>query len=205
MGGLANIQAHQASRAQLEPQAGLPCVLRPGVESTPDQQEAVAAAPAEPAACAGGNEPQLVDGLYEALWCGRRFRTFNVADDFNREVLAIEIDLNLPAARAVRVLERIAAWRGYLAQIRMDNGPEFIAAALADWAQQHGVVLDFIEPGRPMQNGFIERFNRSYREAVLDMYVFRTLDEVRERTDAWMADYNEVLPHDALGDLTPVE
>lgn len=76
-------------------------------------------------------------------------------------------------------MERIAAWRGYLAQIRMDNGSEFIAAALADWAQQHGVVLDFIEPGRPMQNGFIEQFNRSYREAVLDMYVFRTLDEVR--------------------------
>lgn len=135
-----------------------------------------------------------MDFMSDALWCGRRFRTFNVADDFNREVLAIEIDLNLPAARVVRVLERIAAWRGYPAQIRMDNCPEFIAAALADWAQQHGVVLDFIEPGRPMQNGFIERFNRSYREAVLDMYVFRTLDEVRERTDAWMADYSEVLP-----------
>lgn len=151
------------------------------------------------------NRSWSMDFMSDALWCGRRFRTFNVADDFNREVLAIEIDLNLPAARVVRVLERIAAWRGYPAQIRMDNGPEFIAAALADWAQQHGVVLDFIEPGRPMQNGFIERFNRSYREAVLDMYVFRTLDEVRERTDAWMADYNEVLPHDALGDLTPVE
>ena len=107
-----------------------------------------------------------------------------MADDFNREVLAIEIDLNLPAARVVRVLERIAAWRGYPAQIRMGNGPEFIATSLADREQQHGVVLDFIEPGRPMQNGFIERFSRSYREAVLDMYVFKTLDEVRERMDA---------------------
>jgi putative transposase len=151
------------------------------------------------------NRSWSMDFMSDALWCGRKFRTFNVADDFNREVLAIEIDLNLPAARVVRVLERIAAWRGYPSQIRMDNGPEFIAAALADWAQQHGVVLDFIEPGRPMQNGFIERLNRSYREAVLDMYVFRTLAEVRERTEIWMTDYNEVLPHDSLGDLTPVE
>lgn len=87
----------------------------------------------------------------------------------------------------------------------MDNGPKFIAAALADWAQRHGVVLDFIELGRPMQNGFIERLNRSYREAVLYMDVFKTLTEVRERAEIWIADYNEVLPHDSLGDLTPVK
>lgn len=146
-----------------------------------------------------------MDFMSDALWCGRRFRTFNVVDDFNREALSVEIDLNLPAARVIRTLERIAAWRGYPAKIRMDNGPEFIAASLADWAQQHGVELEFIQPGRPMQNGFIERFNRSYREGVLDMYVFKTLNEVRERTERWLADYNEELPHDALGDLTPVE
>lgn len=87
----------------------------------------------------------------------------------------------------------------------MDNGPEFIASALTDWAQQHSVELEFIQPGRPMQNGFIERFNRSYHEGVLDMYVFKTLNEVRERTERWLADYNEELSHDALGDLTPVE
>lgn len=151
------------------------------------------------------NQSWSMDFMSDALWCGRRFRTFNVVDDFNREALSIEIDLNLPAVRVIRVLERIAAWRGYPAKIRMDNGPEFIAASLADWAQQHGVELEFIQPGRPMQNGFIERFNRSYREGVLDMYVFKTLNEVRERTEAWLADYNEQLPHDALGDLTPVE
>lgn len=137
--------------------------------------------------------------MSDALWCGRRFRTFNVVDDFNREALSIEIDLNLPAARVIRTLARIATWRGYPAKIRMDNGPEFIAASLADWAQLHGVELEFIQPGRPMQN------NRSYREGVLDMYMFKTLSEVRERTEAWLADYNEQLPHDALGDLTPVE
>lgn len=129
-----------------------------------------------------------------------------MVDDFNREALCIELDLNLPATRVVRSLERIAAWRGYPAKVRMDNGPEFIAVALAEWAEQHKVTLEeFIEPGKPMQNGFIERFNRSYREGVLDMYVFKTLEEVRERTEAWMRDYNEELPHDALGDLTPVE
>lgn len=151
------------------------------------------------------NESWSMDFMSDALWNGRRFRTFNVVDDFNREALAIEIDLNLPATRVIRVLERISAWRGYPAKIRMDNGPEFIAVALADWAEQHLVKLEFIEPGKPMQNGFIERFNRSYREGVLDMYVFKTLEEVRERTDAWIKDYNEELPHDALGDLTPVE
>lgn len=151
------------------------------------------------------NRSWSIDFMSDALWCGRRFRTFNVMDDCSREVLAVEIDLNLPAARVIRVLERIAAWRGYPAQLRMDNGPEFIAGSLADWAQQHGIELEFIKPGRPMQNGFIERLNRSYREAVLDMYVFKTLTEVRERTEIWMRDYNEELPHESLGNLTPTE
>lgn len=145
------------------------------------------------------------DFMSDSLWDGRRFRTFNVIDDFNREGLAIEVDLNLPAARVIRVLERIAAWRGYPTKLRLDNGPEFIATALAEWAEAKGVELAFIEPGRPMQNGFIERFNGSYRRGVLDLYVFRTLSEVREHTERWLADYNEQIPHDALNDLTPVE
>src|SRR5438874_447166 len=82
---------------------------------------------------------------------------------------------------------------------------EFIALALAEWAEQHGVTLEFIKPGKPMQNGFIERFNRSYREAVLDMFVFQTLNEVREQTETWLKEYNEERPHDSLGDMTPRE
>lgn len=151
------------------------------------------------------NKSWSIDFMSDALWCGRRFRTFNVVDDFNREVLAIEVDLNLPASRVVRVLERIVAWRGFPVQIRMDNGPEFISAVLADWAQKHAIHLEFIEPGRPMQNGFIERFNRSYRQGVLDMYVFKNLQEVKERTELWMNDYNEQCPHDSLNGMTPVE
>lgn len=143
--------------------------------------------------------------MSDALWCDRRFRTFNVVDDFNREGLAIEVDFNLPAARVKRTLDRIAAERGYPGKLRLDNGPELISVTLADWAEDHGVTLEFIKPGRPMQNGFIERFNRSYREAVLDMFVFQTLDEVREQTELWLKEYNEERPHESLGNMTPRE
>ncbi len=88
--------------------------------------------------------------MSDVLWSGRRFRTFNVVDDFNREGLAIEVDLNLPAERVVRVLERVAAWRGYPPKLRLDNGPELVGVALAEWAERHEVKLDFIEPGKPM-------------------------------------------------------
>lgn len=151
------------------------------------------------------NECWSADFMSDALWDGRRFRTFNVVDDFNREALAIVVDFSLTAERVVRELERIAAHRGYPLKLRTDNGPEFIALALADWAEQHEVTLEFIKPGKPMQNGFIERFNRSYREAVLDMFVFQTLNEVREQTETWLKEYNEERPHDALGDMTPRE
>lgn len=118
------------------------------------------------------NNSWSIDFMSAALWDGRRFRTFNVIDDFSREALAIEVDLNLPAARVIRTLERIAAWRGYPAKLRLGNGPEFIALPLAEWAERKGIVLGFIEPGRPMQDGFIERFNGSYRCGVLDMESF---------------------------------
>lgn len=109
------------------------------------------------------NQAWSADFMSDALLCGRRFRTFNVVDDFNREALSIDIDLNLPAQRVIRTLDRIAAWRGYPEKLRLDNGPEFISLALADWAETHGVLLDFIQPGKPTQNSFIERFNRTYR------------------------------------------
>lgn len=141
----------------------------------------------------------------DALWDGRRFRTFNVIDDFSREALAIEVDLNLPANRVIRTLERIAAWRGYPRKLRLDNGPEFIALALAERAEREGITLDFIEPGRPMQNGFIERFNGSYRRGVLDIHVFRALSEVREHTEQWLCNCSAEISHDSLGGLTPNE
>ena len=145
-----------------------------------------------------------IDFMSDALTDGRRFRLFNVIDDFNREALAIEVDLNIPAHRVVRVLERLSTERGYPAFIRSDNGPEFIAAALSGWAERYGVILDFIHPGKPMQNGFIERFNKTLRTEILDMYLFRTLSEVRDLTENWRTEYNEERPHSSLGGIPPI-
>ncbi len=151
------------------------------------------------------NQCWSIDFMSDALWCGRKFRTFNMVDDFNREVLAIEIDLNLPAQRIIRVMDRIAAWRGYPLKLRMDNGPELTSVRLAEWAETHGIKLDFIQPGKPTQNSFIERFNRTYREEVLDMYVFTRLSEVRNITEKWIDEYNKERPHESLGNMTPAE
>lgn len=126
-------------------------------------------------------------------------------DDFNREALAVEIDTGISAQRVVRILDRIAVWRGLPSRIRFDNGPEFTALAVAEWAEENGIELEFIKSGRPMQNGFIERFNRSYREAVLNMYIFETLDDVKTETEKWLDVYNRHRPHDSLGNLTPIE
>lgn len=151
------------------------------------------------------NQCWSADFMSDALWYGKRFRTFNLTDDFNREALTIEVDISLEARRIVRVLDRVASERGYPTKLRMDNGPELTSVHIAAWAETHGIELIFIEPGKPMQNGFIERFNRTYREEVLDMYVFNRISEVRDITEKWLIDYNEVRPHEALGNLPPVE
>ena len=141
--------------------------------------------------------------MSDNLYSGRHFRTFNVIDDYNRELLAIEIDMSLPAQRIIRVLDRIAAYRGYPKRLRQDNGPEFISHTLELWSEQHGVKLDFIKPGKPTQNAYIERFNRTYRNEVLDCYLFKSLTQVREITDSWMVEYNYERPHESLNDLPP--
>ncbi|MGK8188771.1 IS3 family transposase [Serratia nematodiphila] len=151
------------------------------------------------------NQSWSIDFMHDALVCGRRLRTFNVVDDVNREALAIEIDLNIPAQRVVRVLDRIAANRGYPLKMRMDNGSELTSVALVQWAEEHGVMQEFIKPGKPTQNAFIERFNRTYRTEILDFYLFRTLNEAREITERWLNEYNSERPHESLNNLTPEE
>ena len=146
-----------------------------------------------------------MDFMSDALLCGQRFRTFNVLDDCSREILAVEVDTNLPARRVTRVLDRITAWRGFPLKIRMDNGPEFVSVQLADWAEKHGVSLEFTQPGKPTQNSYVERFNRTFREEVLNFYVFSRLSEVREIVETWVKEYNEQRPHESLGNLTPEE
>ncbi|MBS8497474.1 transposase family protein, partial [Escherichia coli] len=101
--------------------------------------------------------------------------------------------------------DRIAANRGYPVKLRMDNGPEFISLTLAEWAEKHAVKLEFIQPGKPTQNAFIELFNRTYRTEILDFYLFRTLNEVREITEKWLSEYNCERPHESLNNMTPEE
>ncbi len=151
----------------------------------------------------GPNEVWSADFMSDALYHGSRFRTFNLIDDFNREALAIEIDTSLRAERIVRVLERLKTERELPHMIRVDNGPEFLAQALQDWGKANRVLIYHIQPGRPTQNAFIERFNRTYRNEVLDLYLFRRLDDVRELTAEWMTIYNEHRPHEALQGKAP--
>lgn len=112
------------------------------------------------------NQGWSCDFMSDALWSGRRFRTFNVIDEFNRECLRIEIDTGLPAARVVRALDELVQIRGAPRTIRLDNGPEFIAQVLTQWAQSKGIELNHIPPGKPTQNAYVERFNRTYRGGV---------------------------------------
>jgi putative transposase len=144
-----------------------------------------------------------VDFMHDRLYAGRAFRTFNVVDDFAREGLAIEIDTSLGAERIVRALENLIAWRGLPRAIRCDNGPEFLAGRFVAWCAHHAIEIRYIQPGKPNQNAFIERFNRTFRHNVLDLYLFSDLDEVREAAHRFLVDYNERRPHDALGGLPP--
>jgi putative transposase len=141
--------------------------------------------------------------MSDALTCGRRFRTFNVVDDFNREALHIEVDTSINSQRLVRVFEQIKRDHGLPQVVRSDNGPEFLGETFAHWLKANGVALQYIQPGKPNQNAFIERFNRTFREEVLDRHLFARLDDVREATHWWMIDYNEERSHDSLGGMPP--
>ena len=145
------------------------------------------------------------DFMLDALACGRPFRTFNLIDDFNREGVHIEIDTSITSARLVRIFERIAQERPLPQVLRTDNGPEFLGEAFVQWAKAHGMAIQYTQPGKPNQNAYIERFNRTYREEVLDRYLFARLDDVREATWRFLIDYNEQRPHTSLGGMTPAE
>jgi len=149
------------------------------------------------------NEIWSLDFMHDTLYVGRRFRTLNVLDEGVREVLDIEIDTSLTGERVVRVLERLKLWRGLPRAIRCDNGPELLSEVFVRWCEENGIEIRYIQPGKPNQNAFIERFNRTYRDEVLDAWLFEDLDQVREISWEWMQSYNETRPHDALGGLPP--
>jgi len=145
-----------------------------------------------------------LDFMSDMLYSGTRFRTANVMDEGNREGLAIEIALSLPATRVVALLDQLVAIHGAPSGLRVDNGPELISEELRAWAERHGVRLLHIQPGKPTQNAYIERFNGSYRKEVLDAYLFGSLDDVRAETERWLTIYNTRRPHDSLGRVPPL-
>jgi len=146
-----------------------------------------------------------MDFMSDALIDGRKLRTFNIIDDCNREALAIDLGLNYPAKRVIETLERLDEEVGLPEAIRCDNGPEFISKTLQQWCVTKRIELRYTQPGKPMQNGYIERFNRFYREDVLDAFWFTDLHQLRKLTHKWMEDYNNNHPHKSLGDKTPRE
>ena len=151
------------------------------------------------------NQMWTMDFIRDSLASGRKFRTLNLMDGYTREALCIEVDTSLPGLRVVQVLERVAQERGFPEAIQVDNGPEFISRAVDQWAYANSVALHFIDPGKPVQNAFIESFNGKFRDECLNQSWHTSLEDARQGIEAWRTDYNTERPHSSLGYRTPEE
>lgn len=149
------------------------------------------------------NQVWSIDFMHDRLSDGRGFRTFNVLDDYNREGLGIEVDLGLPALRIIRMLDQIIEWRGKPKMIRSDNGSEMCSGEFQAWAKKRHIHLQFIQPGKPTQNAYVERFNRTVRHEWLDEHIFDSIDHAQRTATDWLWRYNNERPHMALGGITP--
>ena len=158
-----------------------------------------------PAVSACENQRWSMDFLLNSLSDGRRLRVLTLIDDFTRECLAIEVGTSLPGARVVKVVDQVSNFRGAPRTIVVDNGPEFAGKALDRWAYDRGVGLHFIEPGKPVQNAYIESFNGKFRDECLNEHWFSSIPEAQAIIEAWRVDYNTVRPHSSLGNRTPRE
>lgn len=150
------------------------------------------------------NQVWSMDFMNDVLTSKRKFRTLNIMDDYNRQAIAVEAAHSMPAVRVTQILEQTIREQGKPTVIRVDNGPEFISKEFKEWCKTKGINVQYIQPGRPMQNGYIERFNRTFRENILDAYLFDDLLQVQILAEEWMDDYNFRRPHEALGGLTPM-
>lgn len=151
------------------------------------------------------NQGWSMDFVQDQLADGRRFRTLTIVDSFTRECPALEVDTSIGGNRVVRVLDRLAFLRGLPEAITIDNGPEFTSNALDEWAYRNNVKLDFIRPGKPIENAYIESFNGKFRDECLNDNWFLSLDDARKTIEAWRMDYNRHRPHSSLDNLTPME
>ena len=151
------------------------------------------------------NEVWSMDFMHDQLGNGRSFRLFNVLDDYNREGLGIEVDFSLPSARVIRSLERIMEWRGAPKVLRCDNGPEYISYQLRDWAERKNIHIEYIQPGQPQQNAYIERYNRTVRYDWLNQYQFSSIKEAQTFATQWLWLYNNERPNMAIGGITPAQ
>lgn len=149
------------------------------------------------------NDYWSMDFMSDTLVDGRSIRTFNVIDDYNRESLCLDVDFSMPSKRVIQSLERIIEWRGKPKAIRCDNGPEYISDVLAEWAKAQGITLNFIQPGKPTQNAYIERFNRTARQEWLELYLFESVEQAQALATQWQWVYNNERPHSAIGRVPP--
>lgn len=153
----------------------------------------------------GRNERWSMDFVTDTLSSGRTFRCLTIVDEYSRESLAIHVAHSIPAVRVIEVLERLREERGLPGVIVTDNGSEFTSRAFDSWAYARGIKIDFIQPGKPVQNCFVESFNGTFRDDCLNLHWFLSLDDARRTVEAWRQDYNRVRPHSSLGGLTPEE
>jgi putative transposase len=151
------------------------------------------------------NQLWAMDFLQDALYNGRRIRLLPIIDTYTKECFRIEVDTSIGGQRVAAVLSQIAAFRGLPENIVVDNGPEFISNALDAWAYERGIKLQFIRPGKPVDNAYMESFNGKFRDECLNQNWFASVDHARRIAEEWRIDYNEERPHSALGDLTPRE
>ena len=150
------------------------------------------------------NRTWALDFMTETLYDSRRVRLLTIIDEGNREGLDIAMGVSVPSRRVVRILNELVALHGRPSAVRVDNGPEFTAQPFVDWCAEHGVATHYIQPGKPDQNAYIERFNRSYRTEVLNAHLFESIAELRAVTDQWLGIYNRERPHDSLGRVPPL-
>ena len=151
------------------------------------------------------NQRWALDFVSDTLATGRTFRVLTVIDEYTRESLAIEVDTSLPSLRVVRVLQHLAESRGRPEEIRVDHGPEFVSRVMGAWCEQRNILLRFIDPGKPMQNGYVESFNGRFRDECLNANWFLNLVQARTTIESWRCDYNGERPHSALDYRTPNE